>query len=371
MTAVKTPTELLQDSEEINRKKQAQIVQLKAELAFKQRENDKAEEIRRTIFGLADRSPEPDKTLWLIKGGKSGYRGAPMTIWSDWHFGETVYPNQVGGVNAFDHDIAVNRVNRLVSTTIDLSFNHMGRARSNYPGIVICLGGDLITGDIHDELRETNWATPQQSVNELTDILAGAIDTMAGKFGHVFLPCVVGNHGRGTMKPRMKNRIFTSFEWIIYTNLERYFKRSKHVRFYIPSETDAHFRVFGHRYLLTHGDSLGVKGGDGIIGSLGPIMRGALKVGRSESQIGRDFDTLLIGHWHQYMTPPGVIVNGALIGYSEFSRTALRARYERPTQALWFTHPEHGITASWPVYLEPKQQATDNKEWVSWQKEST
>jgi hypothetical protein len=37
---------------------------------------------------------------------------------------------------------------------------------------------------------------------------------------------------------------------------------------------DVHYRVYGVRFLLNHGDMLGVKGGDGIIGAIGPIMRG-------------------------------------------------------------------------------------------------
>src|SRR5262249_43643226 len=116
----------------------------------------------------------------------------------------------------------------------------------------------------------------------------------------------------------------------------------------------------------THGDLLGVKGGDGIIGALGPIMRGALKTSRSEAQIDREFDTLVIGHWHQYLTLPGLIVNNSLKGYDEFARLALRAPYSRPSQALWFSHPEHGITAHWQVYLDKQRLATDNTKLVSW-----
>jgi len=191
---------------------------------------------------------------------------------------------------------------------------------------------------------------------------------MATSFGKLFVPCVVGNHGRSTKKMQMKERVFTSHEWNVYCGVARHFRRSKHVQFSIPETADCAFNIFGHRYLLTHGDSLGTKGGDGIIGALGPIMRGTLKTHRSEAQIGRDFDTLLIGHWHQYITLPGLIVNNSLKGYDEFAHLVLRAPYSRPSQALWFTHPEHGLTAHWQVYLE-KQLAplAEEKPWVSWQ----
>lgn len=360
----------------VNSKVLDETAKLKIELAQAnrrietiQREEDTAERIREAILGLADHTPEPPE--WLQRPGTPGFRGAPMTIWSDWHWGEVVHAAEVAGVNEYNHKIGRLRAKRLVETTIDLAFNHMGRAKTKYPGCIVCLGGDMITGDIHEELLATNDRTPQQSINDLTDVLAGGLDTMAGKFGRLFVPCVVGNHGRSSRKPRMKGRVFTSIEWVIYCNLERHFRNSKHIQFMIPGETDAYFSVFGHRYLLTHGDSLGVKGGDGIIGAMGPIVRGAIKVGRSEAEIDRDFDTIVMGHWHQYLTVPGIIVNNSLIGYNEYARLGLRAPYSRPSQALWFTHPEHGITAHWQVYLENLKTSNQKSEWVTWQRSST
>jgi hypothetical protein len=175
-----------------------------------------------------------------------------------------------------------------------------------------------------------------------------------------------------TMKMRHKGRVYTSFEWNLYCQLERYFKTigDKRVRFFIPTEADAHFNVMGHRFLLTHGDALGVKGGDGIIGALGPIARGTMKIGRSEAQIGRDFDTLVIGHYHTYI-PRGeaapVIVNGTLKGYDEYARLSLRVPYSRPSQALWFVHPKYGITAQWQVFLDGTAAAKiAADDWVNW-----
>lgn len=333
-----------------------------------QKEEETAQAIREQIYHLASRTPDPP--AWLADGGgKLGHRGAPCTIWSDWHYGEVVRPEEVGGVNEFNTEVATKRIKRLVDVTVDLCLNHMGRAKTTYPGAVVCLGGDMISGDIHEELLATNDRTPQQCINELTDQIAAGLERMASTFGKVFVPCVVGNHGRSTRKPRMKGRIYTSHEWNIYCNLERYFRKDKHVAIHVPNETDAYFSLFGHRYLLTHGDSLGVKGGDGIIGSIGPIMRGSIKTSRSEAQIDRAFDTVLMGHWHQYLTLPGIIVNNSLKGFDEFARLALRAPYSRPSQALWFTHPEHGITAHWQVYLEKLTTSEDTSKWCEWQQE--
>lgn len=330
-------------------------------------EHDTAESVRQRIYELASRSPAPPKWLDKPRTGAS-HPGVPMTIWSDWHFGEVVRPEEVAGMNEFNLEIAKRRVEKLVDVTVELCRKHMGGGdtAASYPGIVVMLGGDMMSGDIHEELFATNDRTTQQTINDLTDVLAAALERMADEFGKVFVPCVVGNHGRASRKPRMKGRVFTSHEWNVYVNLERHFRKDKRLQFFIPSETDAHFKVCGHRFLLTHGDSLGVKGGDGIIGAIGPIMRGSIKVGNSEAAIGRNVDTIVMGHWHQMLWLPGCIVNGALKGYDEYARLAMRAPYSRPSQGLWFVHPQHGITAKWEVFLEAKPTAEEAGQWLTW-----
>lgn len=343
------------------------IRRLRAEIRDIHRAELTTENVRTAIMGLASYTPSPPD--WVLGGGKAkkgeSTPGVPMTMWSDWHWGEVVRAEEVAGVNTFNIEIAHERVRMLVERIINLCFKHQTNAK--YPGIVICLGGDMISGEIHDELTETNELRTAPAIMDLIDVLIWAIGTMADAFGRVFLPCVVGNHGRMTHKPRAKARVHTSFEWILYCQLERHFKNDKRVQFMIPGETDAHLRVAGHRYMLTHGDTLGVKGGDGMIGALGPILRGRIKTHTSEAQIGRDFDTMVIGHWHQYLPLPGCIVNGSLKGFDDFARLFLRARYQPPIQALWFTHPVRGITSHWPVTLDERHPEREGRAWVSWE----
>lgn len=338
-----------------------------AELKAIERDNNSAHDVREKIYGLSAYAPDPPE--WLSGKVNVGMTGVPLTIWSDFHWGEVVRREEVGGVNEFNRAIAKARFKKLVDGTIELAMHHM--VKPDYPGIVICLGGDMISGNIHDELRETNDGPVQQSLLEVQEQLISALGRMADIFGRVFVPCVVGNHGRNTLKPRAKNRVYESYEWNLYCQLERWFADDSRIQFLIPGETDAYFRVFGHRFLLTHGDTLGVKGGDGIIGAIGPIVRGATKVGRSEAQIGRDFDTLLMGHYHTYI-PRGdaapVLVNGALKGYDEYARLMLRVPYSRPCQALIFVNQKYGITAQWAVYLEPRAKSSDTSEWIGWEK---
>ena len=107
--------------------------------------------------------------------------------------------------------------------------------------------------------------------------------------------------------------------------------------------------MYDTRFFLTHGDNLGTNGGDGIIGLLGPVMRGDFKIRNIQGAIGNPYDVMVIGHWHQYMALPKLIVNGSLKGYDEYANLKLRTRPEPPQQALFFVNRSHGIVCHWPV----------------------
>jgi hypothetical protein len=70
----------------------------------------------------------------------------------------------------------------------------------------------------------------------------------------------------------------------------------------------------------------------------------------------------MCGHWHSLFNGPGLIINGSLKGYDEYAYK-MNFQFEEPGQALWITHPEHGISYWMPVVLRDKQK-TDHS-WVS------
>jgi len=164
---------------------------------------------------------------------------------------------------------------------------------------------------------------------------------------------VTGNHGRNTKKPRAKGRNYSNFDWLLYQFLAKHFEQDRRVQFLIPDGTDAHWTVFGHRYCMTHGDQF--RGGDGMIGALGPIIRGDHKKRSRNGQIDMGYDTLLMGHWHQLIQLQRVIVNGSLKGYDEYA-AANNFGFEQPQQALWLTHAERGITFSMPVHVDERKK---------------
>lgn len=336
------------------------VRELESELKTVQGDKLDAEYVKRKIIKLAEKDPEPPS--WLLRPTKAfNGPGVPTLFASDWHWGEIVDPQQIGGVNKYNLAIAQDRMRTMVEVTIDLLRNHVKAER--YPGIVFALGGDMVSGDIHEELTATNEAEMMPVVLDLWGALSWAIEQLADEFGHVFVPCVSGNHGRNTHKIRAKGRNFTSFDWLLYQFLAKRFEGDKRVRFQIPDGSDCLYSVMGHRYLLTHGDQF--RGGDGMIGALGPIMRGDHRKRGRNQQIGMTFDTMLLGHWHQLIQLQRLIVNGSLKGYDEYAYTN-NFPFEPPRQALWLTHPQHGITFSAPVNVERPAKAAKPGAWVSW-----
>src|SRR5690606_34492390 len=102
---------------------------------------------------------------------------------------------------------------------------------------------------------------------------------------------------------------------------------------------------------------------DGIIGAIGPIMRGEIKTRGSAASSGMEYDTMIMGHWHQQLWLPRAIVSNTLKGYDEYAKNALRAPISAPTQPLWFVHPKFGITSKWDIHVEdPKPK--DTAAWV-------
>lgn len=285
--------------------------------------------------------------------------GVPLLFLSDLHWGEKVHPTQINGVNKYNLAIAHERLNYTVETAIHLLKILDGGM--DYPGIVCPLGGDMISGNIHDELTATNELNTMPTVLDLYGELVSAITRLADVFGAVFLPCVSGNHGRDTRKIWGKDRHHTSFDWLIYRFLAKHFESDKRVTFFIPDSSDALFRIFTTRFLLTHGDQF--RGGDSIIGALGPLTRGNQKKQARNQAIGAEYDIMMCGHWHQYIHNARLIVNGSLKGYDEYAYQN-NFSFEEPQQALFVVHPRHGITYRMPVNCQ--QRAAPRKaEWVS------
>lgn len=335
---------------------------LEVQLEEAQRSALTDERVAREILRLQASAAGVREPEWMLRSRKNpSAPGVPTLFASDWHWGETVDPNQIGGVNKYDLAIARKRARACIENAIDLILRHTVGG-PGVPGVVLALGGDMISGDIHEELSATNEREWAPTLLDLQGVMVWAVKTLAKELGRVFVVAVTGNHARTTHKPRAKGRNFTNFDWLLYQQLRLRFEDEKPVQMFVPDGSDALYSVLGHRYLLTHGDQY--RGGDGIIGSIGPVFRGDTRKRARNSAIGQGYDTALVAHFHEYRAERRRIQNGSLVGYNEYAHSKNFA-VEPPQQALWWTHGEYGPTIHMPVFVE-RQASKAGASWVQW-----
>jgi predicted phosphodiesterase len=336
-----------------------QVAQLKAELAERERHRplmtDRHVAEALGAIHLAQ-TPMPD---WLLRVPmRDDGPGVPIFQWTDWHIGETVDPDQVKGFNRFDAAEADARIKRVLERSLALCFTHM--KTPSYPGAVIILGGDFISGWLHDELVATDWCPPTVAVSWARARLVRCIQEAVGAFGRLLIVCVPGNHGRLSKKPWAKMSATACYDHLLYVELAAQFQGDPRITWLIPPDGEALIQVASTRMLVMHGHELGVKGGDGIIGAIGPMMRGAMKVGRQQRSYGLDFDVLVLGHFHQevWMPRQGLVVGPTLKGYDEYAAKS-RYRAEPAAQLLYFVHPRWGLNLPVAIYAQdpPSREA--------------
>ena len=341
-----------------------ELLALRKALKDAHRDADAADIIREIVGDIA--STVRDLPPWMCEPTRRA-KGkptpeVPVTVITDLHLGERVEREEVNGFNEYNMAVAEERLERYATKVVQLCCHH--HIAGAYPGAVVCLGGDNVSGGLHPELKATDEEEAIPASIKAVDWLAGILHRFADTFGRLYVPCVAGNHGRGTAKPEFKRYYKKNFDWLIYQMLVRHFADDRRIQFDIRPSNDVNFCVYNTRYLLLHGDMLGVKGGDGIIGSLGPIMRGEVKRSGQSAALGTPFDKLIMGHWHQRLWLPRAIVAGSPKGFDEYAKNQLGAKPDRPTQPLWFEHPSHGMTAHWDVYVDTKPAPAT--EWVAW-----
>jgi hypothetical protein len=268
-----------------------------------------------------------------------------VLLLSDTHFDEVVIPEEIGNLNAYNRQIAKMRLEEWSANAIKMARHHL--SGMTYDGVVIMLGGDIFSGDIHEELAQTNETSMLDSLLYWSEQICAALLLFADEFGKVHVPCVVGNHGRMSRKPRMKLRAKTNFDWLLGKMVERHLSSDKRFTFQIAENADTLVQIYGHGHLLTHGDQ--ASGGGGIGGIWPPIMRMRARKAQRAMDVGQPFATLWMGHWHQYISTPYMIINGSLKGLDEYAWVQ-NFGFEVPQQALAIVTPEHNITVQAPVF---------------------
>ena len=277
-------------------------------------------------------------------GGKR--EAAAVVLCSDWHVEEPVYPEQVNGMNRYNLDIARQRIDRLLQGILWLLRMH--RESFKIKELVLWLGGDLMSGYIHDELVESNLLSPVETILWLQKELVTFINVLLkhGGLERLYIPCSYGNHGRTTAKRRISTGAENSYEWMMYQNLAERYENNPKVIVRAPKSPLVYLQVYDYVLRFAHGDQLGFQGGVG--GLTIPLNK---KIANWDH--GQKADITNIGHWHTYTSLENAVVNGSLIGYNAYAVNG-GFKYEDPVQAFYLVDSKRGKTASYPIWVTKK-----------------
>lgn len=263
-----------------------------------------------------------------------------VLLLSDLHAGETVSYEETGGINAYDWEIMLSRLDKLRRSVVSYQENRP------YPinRLRIFALGDQLSGNIHAELEATNEIPLAEATVQLGADLAEWVESMTEIFPEVTFDGVVGNHPRAHKKPWAKQG-YDNADWTAYKIAETALKRNDRITFDIPKASQHRVTVAQNWHcLLLHGD--GIRSTMPGVPWSG-VSRRANALAAQYQAVNKPVHCYFLGHFHTanwVQTNAGWIgMNGSVKGPDEYSMKQFGGG-SPAQQALVTFHPKHGPT---------------------------
>lgn len=278
-----------------------------------------------------------------------------VLLFSDTHASETVSEEETEGMNAYDWDIMVRRMARLQESVL----SHLAHQRFPIRQLHVLMLGDMLSGDIHEELAITNDRPAAEAAVDLAYETARWLDAFVPHFGKVVVRGVPGNHPRATKKPQAK-MAQNNGDWLMYKMCEIYHRGNPNIDFQFKrGGYQVHTIADNWRTLLMHGD--------GIRSTMpgvpwGGVIRRITTLEAQFMQAKNPIDYVVLGHFHTRNELDGVgartFMNGSVKGLDEYSLKQFGSG--RPaSQTLLTFHPKRGWTGTFPIDLQDRVPQAD------------
>lgn len=294
----------------------------------------------RVLFAeLRDIIGDMDPPKLEYKKPSDGRVSTPVTYvshWTDWHNGAVQDPDEVEGFNAFNPDILRKRLHNNIQD--QLAWVDLHRKSYDISTSRDLVTGDLISGDIHQELLITNaYPSPVQAI-KAGELLAEIIALKSPHFEKVIVDFVtVDNHSRLTKKPQAGEGGMNTWNYVVGFYAKERLRNFSNVEFNIHEVMQQLVDIDGRRYLLMHGHQ--IRGWMGI-----PFYGWQRRVGKEAIKRMRrrlsGFDRIIAGHFHTPMTTPHFWLGGSACGTMAYDHQ--EGREADPSQSSWLVHPVHG-----------------------------
>lgn len=331
--------ELERDRRETQRKIESSDLQKKYKLALQE-----IETLSHRCDFLAALQTDRDKKLFdNLTKGKGGGSTAILAL-SDWHSGELVDPAVVNDINEFNIEIAQVRIRRAFQKGLQL----LQRLQSfaDIHDLVVWLGGDLMTGYIHDDLIQSNTMSPVEESLFVQEMVCTGLDTILQEKQIKTIRVVTnhGNHGRTTPERLVSTSYKNSYEWGIYHSVARQYRGNNRIAFKIENGIHNWLNIQGRDVRFHHGDNIRYAGGVG--GITIPVEK---KIASWNKAKRADLD--VFGHYHQFVDHYRWVCNASLIGHTAYA-VSIGAEPQTPSQTLIVVSKEYGKVMAIPIFCE-------------------
>ena len=300
------------------------------------------------------------KPTGKIKGDSVQSMIAPLT---DTHIGDNVELEEMMGLNEYNIDIFNKRLYGWANQVITLA--ELRRNSAEVGELIVPMLGDMISGDIHEELARTNNDHCMGQMIRGANLISQALMFIAPHFDEVRVPCVVGNHGRMTRKPPMKNK-YMDWDYMLYQWVSVFCQNQKNIEFHIPKTFMTTINVCNRNILLAHGDFINGGGSGTSINRGVSNMRNVLSFRKglkeeinniqdnSLESVPDSYDSALLGHFHRIdeidIGTGAVHICGCMKGGDEFAMQRVQA-INKPRQLVLYYHPKYGEIGKEIIYL--------------------
>lgn len=308
--------------------------------------------IQETASALA-----PDWSTYEIPAPAPGDRTEQemMLLWSDLHAAEVVSSEETRGINEYNWSIMEERMEKTVRAVA----SHADHFGFNVSRLHVAMLGDMLSGDIHEELKVTNDRPLSEAIVDLAAAHVPFLLSLAERFPKIKVSGVPGNHPRYSKKPQAK-QAHNNADWLFYQFLAALLRDHPQFEFDIVKGSYNVLTIADRwRMLLMHGD--------GIRTTMPGVPWGGVirRVTVLESQFvaaKQPLDYIALGHFHTQNALDGVatktFVNGSVKGADEYSLKQFGSG--RPAaQTLLSFHPKRGWTGSYAVELQPRQPGSE------------
>ena len=358
VTSAPTPLEVPLTAEHrveiIREKEQTKREARKQDLKFVLQENEELRAKIKALSALNESTPQAFHIDPYLPSDES--ESCAVLMCSDWHNEEEVDPQKVNGVNKYNLDIFADRAKKLFQRTARMW--EISNRDTRIPNMIVCLGGDFLSGNIHDDITENNLAGMNDAILNAHDKIIGGLDYLLENTAieQFTVPCHSGNHGRLTKEQRIATEAQNSIEYTMYQFLRRHYRNEPRIRFQISESYLSHV-VLWDSYTIRFHHGHNIRYGGGVGGIYVPVNKkinewNKTRIKNDRGQYIPPVSLDVFGHFHTYIDAGNFVANGSLIGYNAFAQ-AIGASVEQPQQAFFLVNKRwNAKTMATPIFVD-------------------